>query len=980
MIIVILCKIENQKIEPMNNSLRLVFPTFLLFFFILHVQTAKGSHIMGGDLTYVCLGADTYMLQLRLMRDCNGISLGNQATIKMTSPTCGTQQMTLNLLAGYPIVVTPLCNNEPDICIDGFGTYGIHEYVYKSPVTLTGCWANASDITFSWESCCRNNTITTLNPPGATYISADLDASLAPCNSSPYFSNSTFSFYCLNQQVNYNLDVNEADGDSLSFSLVNCLQNDSTSAPYISPYSGSAPLTTANGMSIDSTTGTLQFTPTVLQTSIVCVLVEEYRNGVKISEVLRDMQFTIINCLNTIPIASGINGTASSSGSTGGFEMTVCPGDSVHFNVSSYDENISTTIIGNGPQTITMTWNQAILGASFSADTASAPTGTFSWIPTINDVGIHRFIIKVEDDACPVLGNNYYTYTIRVKEAPVFETGLPLGTCSPNDSVLLQPNFVNSNFTGTVMWQPTNGLAQPNSISTKASPDSFMVYTATAISSNGCAFQDSVFVTISSGIVLPPLNDTITTCQGSAILDATISNNNSSFFENPIDINIPDNDPSGAYSPIQVSGVSQTIVGSGSVQSVCVTINHMWNSDMDIYLLAPDGKILELSTDNGGGGNNGYSNTCFSPSATNSIDSVPPPFNGEYLPEGDFTSLNGSPVNGIWQLWVIDDGTFFTGNIDHWSITFGNAVFYSWSPSSSLSCNDCSNPIASPTQNTTYTVIASDVFGCSDTGNILLEVDTNVVTLDANVDIISDYNGYAVSCAGGSDGIAAVTMNNGTPPYHYTWSHNSNLNTSTISNLSAGIYIVVISDADSCSLPAVDTIVIPMTPIVDIQMISLPDTNDNNVGTIIASASGGVAPYTYQWGSNANNATTDTVYGLPQGVYSVTITDANGCSYTEGGMIGVIYNSTSVIDYLNQLDISPNPTNGKVIIDLELSQAKDIQISLYNTSGQHIRDLKNEYTSQLNFNADLSDLSAGIYFVRVIMDNDLVTRRLVLMK
>lgn len=963
----------------MNSKLRLVCQTFFLLLLIFQSQSIQATHIMGGDLTYTCLGSDTYMMQLRLIRDCNGIPLGNQATINLTSPTCGTQTMTVNLLVGYPLVVTPICANEPDACVSGTGTYGMHEYVYKAPITLTGCWATASDITFSWESCCRSNAISTVTGTPATYLKVDLDASLSPCNNSPDFLNTVASFYCINQPANYNPGVSDPDGDSLVFSLVNCFQNSTTLVPYASPFSGVAPLTTANGVSIDSTTGTIQFTPTVLQTGIVCILVEEYRNGVKIGEVIRDMQLAIINCNNTVPIASGINGTASSTGTTGVFEMTVCPNDTVNFNISSYDENISTTIIGGNPQTVTMTWNQAISGASFSTDTASAPTGTFTWIPTLNNVGKHQFTVKVEDDACPVLGTNYYTFTIQVLNAPVFDAGDPKGICSPTDSVLLQANFNNSSYQGAVSWLPTSGLGHPNSASTLASPDSFTVYNATAIGASGCIFEDSVFVGVSSGIALPPLNDTITTCQGNALLDATI-NSGISFFENHTDYNIPDNDANGVYSPIQVTGVSQTTVAPGIIQSVCVSINHMWASDVDIYLVAPDGSIMELSTDNGGAGNNGYVNTCFSPSATSPIYAGSSPFTGFYLPEGDFNTLNGSPVNGTWQLWVLDDGSFFTGNVDHWSITFGNAAYYSWLPSTGLSCNNCPNPLASPTQSTTYTVIASDAYGCSDTGTIRLEIDSNNVVLDATTAIVSDYNGYAVSCAGGNDGVAAVTMNNGTPPYHYIWSHNSNLNSDTATNLIAGTYIVLITDADSCSFPVVDTIVIPATPIIDIQISSIPDTNDNNVGTIIATVSGGVAPYTYQWGANANNATSDTIFGLGQGAYSVTVTDANGCSYSEGGMIGVIYNSTSIVDDINQLEISPNPTSGNVQIDLELSQAKNIQMALYNASGQHIRDLKNENTAQLNFNTDLSDLADGMYFIQIIMDGDVVTRRLVLMK
>ena len=450
----------------------LIFTLAIALLFVFQSTDVKASHIMGGDLTFTCLGGNTYMLQLRLFRDCNGISLGNQESVTLTSPSCGTQTFNLNLLTGYPIIITPLCPTEPDRCNTNGAQYGVHEYVYKGPITLTGCWATATDITVSWSSCCRNGAITTA-VAGATYISTDLNAGLTPCNNSPDFLNSPVAFFCVNQPVNYSHGASDPDNDVMVFSLVDCRQGAGNSVNYNPPNSGTSPLTTAGGVTIDSQTGALQFTPTITQTAIICILVEEYRNGVKIGEVVRDMQFEIINCNNNLPVASGINGTASATGTTGAYNMTVCAGDTVQFTVDSYDANYQDVpILQIGVDSIEMSWNQAIGGASFTNNGTALPTGTFFWVPSNADAGNNVFTVNLEDQGCPIRGVGIFSYLITVLEKPIMDAGPSQVTCSPGDTVNLNATFTTTTGqTGTFSWTPTKGLENANAQTTDAGQD-----------------------------------------------------------------------------------------------------------------------------------------------------------------------------------------------------------------------------------------------------------------------------------------------------------------------------------------------------------------------------------------------------------------------------------------------------------------------------------------------------------------------------
>jgi len=125
------------------------------------------------------------------------------------------------------------------------------------------------------------------------------------------------------------------------------------------------------------------------------------------------------------------------------------------------------------------------------------------------------------------------------------------------------------------------------------------------------------------------------------------------------------------------------------LESVCLNIEHSFVDDLDIYLFTPNGKYVELSTDNGGNGDN-YTNTCFSPSATQSITNGLPqaptsaaPFTGTFQPEGVWKDILGTTVDGTWKLGVMDDISGFSGQLLNWSLTFSGAHFgdfhYLWS-------------------------------------------------------------------------------------------------------------------------------------------------------------------------------------------------------------------------------------------------------------------------------------------------------------
>ena len=163
-----------------------------------------------------------------------------------------------------------------------------------------------------------------------------------------------------------------------------------------------------------------------------------------------------------------------------------------------------------------------------------------------------------------------------------------------------------------------------------------------------------------------------------------------------------------------------------------------------------------------------------------------------------------------------------------------------------------------------YTVEVTDATGCKKTLPVIVR---EIGGISASISMTN------ISCNGGSDGSATVTVNGGSGNYNYSWSNGSN--TATINNLAAGNYTVTATDTDGCSSIASITLIAPEVLLAN---VSPTDSDCNNPnGSAIVNVSGGTAGFTYRW-SDANNQTTQTAVNLPPGDYNVTVTDANNCT------------------------------------------------------------------------------------------------------
>jgi trimeric autotransporter adhesin len=261
----------------------------------------------------------------------------------------------------------------------------------------------------------------------------------------------------------------------------------------------------------------------------------------------------------------------------------------------------------------------------------------------------------------------------------------------------------------------------------------------------------------------------------------------------------------------------------------------------------------------------------------------------------------------------------------------------------------------------TYTATVTDANLCNSTLAITVTQPASALSVTANsTDIL---------CNGATNGTATATGAGGTAPYSYTWSNGAN--GAAANGLAAGTYSVTATDANGC--------------VADVAGLTVTEPSALNVGITVTDASafgvadgsvniavgGGTGTYTYLW---SNGATTEDLTGVVAGTYTVTVTDANGCSDTEVGTV----DQPSTVGATNaniNISVFPNPADASATLSINLVNSSDVIIEITNVTGQLISVINDAAVLNNNYTLNTSEWAAGVYFVRVTAGNDTATYR-----
>ncbi len=624
---------------------------------------------------------------------------------------------------------------------------------------------------------------------------------------------------------------------------------------YIAPYSASQPLTSSPACTFNAATGDMCVTPTAIQVTVFTVLVREWRGGVLVGSVMRDIQVRTVTCTNNNPYLNGIN-------NTGAYTMNACVGNPISFNIPSFDANAS--------QNVTLTWNSGISGASFSptggtGGTASRPVGLFTWTPTMADVSStpHCFTVKVTDNNCPFNGSQTYSFCITVGGFNTTTSSTNATCTAANGSATV--NVAAGGVTPfTYAWSPTGVTGATASNLTAGT------YTCVTTDALGCTRTNIITVAANPGGTAAVSSFTNVSCNGANNGSITVS------------MSGPTTPPfTYAWSPSGGTSATATGLAPGTYTCTVTDANGCVSTVTRVITQPPVLTVSPTFTNVGCNGGNSGTATATPAGGTG-------PYTYLWMPGAFSTSSISSLSVGTYTVTVTDSrGCTATGtaNITQppvlaitsnpFSANCGQAngsatvsgsggfAPYTWSWSNGQTGTSATGLVAG-----TYTVTITDINLCTQTAPVTIG---NIAGPIATITAFTN-----VSCNGGNNGNATIGVTGGTPPFTYLW--NNGQTTPTASNLAAGIYSVVATDAAGCSATTNVTITQP-TVLVANAVRTNPICFGQSNGTASASAVGGTPPYSYSW-TAPGTPTTSSINGLAAGTYTVTVTDSKGCTRT----------------------------------------------------------------------------------------------------
>lgn len=263
----------------------------------------------------------------------------------------------------------------------------------------------------------------------------------------------------------------------------------------------------------------------------------------------------------------------------------------------------------------------------------------------------------------------------------------------------------------------------------------------------------------------------------------------------------------------------------------------------------------------------------------------------------------------------------------------------------------------------TYDLTATDVNGCTASFS---QAVTEPTALNPAVDSIVN-----VACFGGNTGAIYVSVTGGTTPYSFSWSNGGT--SEDLVGIPAGNYTGTLTDANGCVSISPALAVTGPSAALSASSVATNQIQGGAQGSVNLSVSGGTSPYTFSW---SNGATTEDLSSVAAGIYTCTITDANGCTVTQKDTVDLIIGIEDVVAAY-AVNLYPNPTQNNVTVDVTLPVAADVTVMVYSVEGKLIRSMSEKQIANAKFTFNFMDEAEGVYFARIMVDGNVSTHRIV---
>lgn len=814
-------KFPGSSLKKMCAMKRLLLLPLLL---ICLLPAANASHEAGGSITWECTPSGEFVFTLKIARYCSGIALPGAQTLAVHDhPTVSS--IALTQVATNDL--TPVCNpNGAGLdCANGDpGT--VEQYVYESaPIQLSGV-PPAQGWAFTYTGCCRQGNIVNLTNPfavGTTLYGIMYPwngTNMYPCfDSSPELDVPAQTLVCNNDPTSLHLNGTDVNRDSLVFEMTSSLLElsgtfSSTNpgpVSFVAPFSGTQPL--PGWTSMDPQVGVIEFTPNMAGLFNYTTKVLAYRDGLLVSETIRDGNIQVMNCANTTgptlnaPLTGPVYYETVTAGSTVSLTLSATDaGDTIQFR--AFSSRFSDLFSGQNDCDIpfcgTLTPTPAVSGA------LSTTTTNFEWVTNTDhltpngDAYTHLFTVIFEDDECPLPNSSAVTLAITVEPQ----------LANPNNTVVASMYTTSAACTGTAMgfvnnstlngiggsipltynWDYGDGNVSTGQYggNTYTTPGSYTV-TLIATDAWGTADTTTLPVTVTQGLTVTYTNPG-PYCPGTTVFPA----NN-----------------------LTVTGTATTWSWSPSADFSSTT------SSNPQYL--------------GGGGiaNAGYV-TATDANGCTAGDTI-------FV---DFATASGSA--GPDLIMCAGDTVQLMGS---------GGVTYSWDPPGELSSATAQQPMAWPAASETYTLTYTDAFGCTWTD--MMDVDVH----PASADWLYTANNTTVTFANLSAG----------NPQYYLWDlgdGNTSASMDPVHTYSApGTYVVCLEVGFICdTLISCDTVVVtcPMPT-------ASFSTAETGLEVACTNLSTNATSYSWSMGDGTNYTSVDPIHTYSPGIYNICLTATNSC-------------------------------------------------------------------------------------------------------
>lgn len=361
--------------------------------------TSYATHLMGGQLSTTYISSDTsgshYYLELDLYRDTLGIDVSVSPDIEIWS---------LGVMGNYNLISTSTLTLGASGSVSTMSSvYGVEIYHFTDSITFP---ANGNYIV-RWKMCCRNQAIINMSQPDFEYMSllAYINVNDLDPNSSPTFLAPPVIYLPANNVWQYNPLPFDLDGDSLVWNLTVPLSS-STNAPIPDSVSGYQFLSDTNlysnsvaPFSVNSVTGEITWSPSMQGNFVASLTIQEYRNGMLIGAMNRDMQFVVVaDTSNFSPQILNMQNLPTNNSGTP--YISINPAQNYQLSLLASDPDIN-DIVSISAFGESFGLNAAASTFSYaSTGNGNEIEGNFSWTPDVSQVRVapYTVVFRVSDN------------------------------------------------------------------------------------------------------------------------------------------------------------------------------------------------------------------------------------------------------------------------------------------------------------------------------------------------------------------------------------------------------------------------------------------------------------------------------------------------------------------------------------------------------------------------------------------------------